>query len=153
MISTEIRHRTKGELVKVAAGPKEVRQLGTPVVVLLSADDSLTRLVNSAVQNPWRFEHHIHFGGPLDFLNADVRLVVLDDQAVGESDRGWLLGQIRRHMERATLLYVTAHHTAENERRARSHGACYYTSKPIHNGELAGVLRAFMEVADRNFSA
>jgi DNA-binding NtrC family response regulator len=153
MISTDFKHRSKGELAKVAAGAKEVRQLGGPVVVLLSADDNLAQLVNSVIESPWHFERLFYLGGSVEFINADVRLVVFDDEAVSEIDRGWLLAQVRRRLERATVLYVTAHHTAENERRARSNGAYYYTSKPIHNGELAGVLRAFMKIANRSLSA
>jgi hypothetical protein len=82
----------------------------------------------------------------LDFLRlADVRLVVIDDEAVSEQDRGWLLGQIRRSLDGATLLYVAGSHSVENERRARGHGALYYTAKPIQSGELTSVLKGFME--------
>jgi CheY-like chemotaxis protein len=133
---------------------KEVIEGRQRVVALLSTDETLARAVGSVVEAPWRLEHRYDIGGLIDFLRLpDVRLVVVDDEAVTEGDRGWLVAQIRRHLEGATLLYVAASHSAENERRARSHGAHYYTSKPIETDDIAGVLKAFMELADRSYTA
>ena len=123
------------------------------VLALLSTDETLANAVGSVVEAPWRLEHRCYLDSLIDFLQLpDVRLVVVDDEAVIEGDRGWLVAQIRRHLEGATLLYVAASHSAENERRARSHGAHYYTSKPIETDDIAGVLKAFMELADRSCS-
>src|SRR5215472_4502323 len=116
-----------------------------PVVALLSNDDSLADIVRSAVEIPWRVERHFYKGEVLDFLQlAGVRLVIVDDEAVSEGDRGWLLGQVRRNLDEATLLYVAGSHNVENERRARGNGAHYYTAKPIQSDELTGVLKGFM---------
>ncbi len=115
------------------------------VVALLSDDDYLARIVGSAVEMPWRLERHSYAGGMIDFLQlTDVRLVIVDDEAVNEGDRSLLLAQVRRNLDEATLLYVAASHSAQNERRARGNGAHYYTAKPIQSDDLASVLKAFM---------
>ncbi|MBV8362840.1 MAG: hypothetical protein JO189_33635 [Deltaproteobacteria bacterium] len=115
------------------------------VVALLSNDDYLTHIVDSSVEMPWRLKHYRYNGDLLEFLQlADVRLVIVDDEAVSEGDRGWLLGQVHRNLNKATLLYVAGCHSAKNERRARSNGAHYYTVKPIESDELRGVLKGFM---------
>jgi DNA-binding response OmpR family regulator len=112
---------------------------------LLSNDDDLAKIVYSATKVPWRMERYFYTDGVLDFLQlVGVRLVVIDDEQVSESDRSWLLGQVRRNLDDATLLYVAGSHSAENERRARRNGANYYTAKPLENDELAGVLKGFM---------
>jgi DNA-binding response OmpR family regulator len=116
-----------------------------PIVALLSNDDDLANIVASATETPWRLERHSYAGGLVDFLRlVGVRLVILDDELVGESDRSWLLAQLRRNLGDATLLYVASSHSLENERRARGQGAHYYTSKPIQGDQLAVVLRGFM---------
>lgn len=116
-----------------------------PVVALLSNDDDLARIVASAVEIPWRFQRHFYTGGLLDFLQiAGVRLVIVDDELVSQSDRSWLLAQVRRNLANADLLYVAGTHSIENERRARGNGAQYYTAKPIDAGELIEVLKGFM---------
>jgi DNA-binding response OmpR family regulator len=115
------------------------------VVALLSNDDHLAHIVSSAVEMPWRLERHFYNGEVLDFLQlADVRLVIVDDEAVSDGDRGWLLRQVRRNLDEATLLYVAGSHSVENERRARGNGAHYYTAKPIQRDELRAVLKGFM---------
>jgi DNA-binding NtrC family response regulator len=116
------------------------------VVALFSADDALSKVVQSAIEAPWRLERCIYGDGLIAFLRlSDVRLAIIDDQSVAERERGWLLAQVRKHLPKATLLYIAAAYTAENERRARGNGACYYTAKPIHHDHLANVLKAFLE--------
>jgi len=120
------------------------------VVALLSDDDELARIIASAVELPWRVERHFYTGGLFDFLQiAGVRLVIVDDELVRESDRSWLLAQVRRNLGDADLLYVAGSHSLENERRARSKGAHYYTAKPIQTDELTGVLKGFMNRANK----
>jgi DNA-binding response OmpR family regulator len=121
-----------------------------PILALLSHDDNLAQIVDSAIEMPWRLERRIYNDRMLDFLElSGVRLVILDDEEVHEGDRGWLLVQIRRHLDDATLLYVAGNHSAENERRARGNGAHYYTAKPLHSHELTGVLKGFMNRINR----
>ena len=81
------------------------------------------------------------------FSEPNVRLVILDDQLVQENDRGWLLGQIRKDFSGCSLLYVTNHHSEHNEKRARTSGVHYYTSKPISDGQFARVLQSFLQNA------
>lgn len=124
------------------------------VVALLSSDDDLARLVASAVEIPWRLERHSYAGGVLDFLQiARVRLIIVDDELVSENDRSWLLAQVRRNLGDADLLYVAGSHSPENERRARSKGAQYYTAKPIETDEFTHVLRGFIDRVNQNLGA
>jgi hypothetical protein len=121
-----------------------------PIVALLSNDDNLARIVYSTVEVPWRLERHFYNRAVLEFMHpADVRLVIVDDESVRDAERGWLLAQIRRNLNDATLLYVAGSFGLENERRARGNGAHYYTAKPIDRDEFAGALRGFMNCANR----
>ncbi len=117
-----------------------------PTLLLLSADKSLVDLVNAVSGPDWKVSHHLNAhdrGDPLDHPN--LKLVLLDDSAVEESERGWLLGQIRRHVPEASLLYITVQHSQENERRARANGALYYIAKPIQAPLFTQVLKAFLK--------
>src|SRR5215471_3937349 len=123
----------------------ETVHINDPIVALLSNDDKLAEIVSSAVELPWHLERRFYTADMTEFLRlTGVRLVIVDDEAVSEGDRGWLLGKVRRNLDEATLLYVAGNHSAENERRARGNGAHYYTAKPIHCDELTAVLRGFM---------
>jgi DNA-binding response OmpR family regulator len=116
------------------------------VVALLSNDDKLAHIIDATIEAPWRLERHFYTGEMLDFLGlVGVRLVIVDDEPITEADRGWLLGQVRRNLDEAILLYVAGAHSVENERRARSNGAHYYTAKPIQADELKMVLKGFMD--------
>ena len=126
----------------------EVKSRGQrpPTLLLLSADKSLVDLVRTASGPDWNVSHHLNAhdrDDPLDRPN--VKLVLLDDSAVEESERGWLLGQIRRRVPEALLLYVTVQHSEENERRARANGALYYIAKPLQAPLFTQVLKAFLK--------
>jgi hypothetical protein len=61
------------------------------VIALLSNDGGLADVISAAVELPWRLERHFYRGELLEFLRtADVQLVIVDDEAVNEADRGWL---------------------------------------------------------------
>jgi CheY-like chemotaxis protein len=79
------------------------------------------------------------------FAQPNVKLVILDDQAVAESDRGRMLEQIRRRLPGAPLIYVAASQSEANEKRARASGAQYYVSKPLSAERFGQVLRSFLE--------
>ena len=106
-------------------------------------------LVEGIVKNPWKLLRHAPDGylSLRIFSEPNVRLVILDDQLVQENDRGWLLGQIRKDFSGCSLLYVTNHHSEHNEKRARTSGVHYYTSKPISDGQFARVLQSFLQNA------
>jgi DNA-binding response OmpR family regulator len=124
---------------------KEVRL--APSVLLLSDDGSLASLVRAIVKQPWKLVVH----STDKYLNREVsaqpnvRLVILDDQAVEENDRGWMLAQIRKHFSGISLLYVAASQSDTNEKRARTNGAHYYVSKPLSVEGFGHVLRSFMQ--------
>jgi DNA-binding response OmpR family regulator len=128
--------------------------LNSRIIALLSDDDNLAHIVYSTVEIPWRLERHFYNRSALEFLYpAEVGLVIVDDEAVSEGDRGWLLAQLRRVLHDATLLYVTGSPGANNERRARGNGAHYYTAKPVDRDEFVSVLKGFMSRANRNFQS
>jgi hypothetical protein len=79
------------------------------------------------------------------FSHPNVRLAILDDQAVVEDERGWLLAQIRRHFSGTSLLYIAGTQSDGNEKRARINGAHYYASKPLSLEQFGYVLRSFLQ--------
>src|ERR1022692_2773936 len=97
----------------------------SPTVLLLSDDEALAKLVLGIVKRPWKLVRHAadKYVGREVFAQPNVRLVILDDQAVEENDRGWLLEQIRKHFSGPPLLYVAGGQSDANEKRARSKGA------------------------------
>jgi DNA-binding NtrC family response regulator len=76
---------------------------------------------------------------------AECAAVVLDDQAVEESDRDGLLAQFGRYYPGTALLYVAGSHGDDNERRARKNGAHYYVSKPLSLQRFSHVLQSFLQ--------
>jgi len=118
-----------------------------PLLILLTADCGIVKLASAVAHTPWRLEYRSDAVGFADLIRgaADSGLVVLDDEAISDSDRGWMLAQVRRNLPDAMVLYVAGEHTSENEKRARAGGASFYTSKPIQPERLASVLRSFMD--------
>ncbi len=127
-------------------GSEEIRL--SPTLLLLSDDETLAELVSGIVKRPWKLvrqDADRHMSRKL-FTQPNVRLVILDDQAVEESDRNWLLAQVRKHFAGASLLYVAGSQSDANERRARTNGAHYYASKPLSLERFSRVLRSFLQV-------
>jgi DNA-binding response OmpR family regulator len=129
----------------VKADTKVTRR--APTLLLLSDDEALADLVRRIVARPWVLVHHstqtyLRRDG---FPQQNVRLVILDDQAVEETDRGWMLAQIRKRFSGTPLLYVAASQSDDNERRARSNGAHYYISKPVSADPFRHVLKSFLQ--------
>ena len=116
-------------------------------VLLLSDDEALAKLVAAIVKPPWKLVRHggDKFVGREVFAQPNVRLVILDDQAVEEGDRGWLLTQIHKHFSSPSLLYVAASQSDANEKRARTNGAHYYVSKPLSSEQFGHVLQSFLQ--------
>ena len=119
----------------------------SPSVLLLSDDEVLANFVLGIVKRPWKLVRHgaDKYGSREVFTQPNVRLVILDDQAVEESDRGWLLAQIRKHFSGTSLLYVAGSQSDDNEKRARTNGAHYYSSKPLSLERFGYVLRSFLQ--------
>jgi CheY-like chemotaxis protein len=118
-----------------------------PRLLLLSVDGELTDLVRRVIKRPWKLARH----GADKFMTSEVlalpnvRLAILDDQAVEENDRGRLLEQIRERFPGNSLLYVAGSQSDANERRARSNGAHYYVSKPLSLERFGQVLESFLK--------
>jgi len=120
----------------------------SPTLLLLSDDEALSELVRGIAKGPWKLVRQAadgHMSREV-FAQPNVRLVVLDDQAVEENDRGWLLAQIRKHFSGNSLLYIAGSQSDANEKRARTNGAHYYISKPLSFERLRYVLQSFLQV-------
>jgi DNA-binding response OmpR family regulator len=116
-------------------------------VLLLSDDEALIDAVRQTVGRPWKLvcQGAHRYVSHRAFTQPNVRLLILDDQAVDESDRSWLLAQIRKHFSGTSLLYVAASQSDGNEKRARINGAHYYASKPLSLERFGYVLRSFLQ--------
>lgn len=118
-----------------------------PTLLLLSDDEALAEFVLGVVKPPWRLIHQDGAGAPMSdgsFALPNVRIVILDDQAVEENDRGWLLTRIHKRIPDASLLYIARNQSDANEKRARSNGAHYYASKPLSFERFGYVLQSFL---------
>jgi len=119
----------------------------SPTVLLLSDDEALAKLVVAIVKPPWKLVRHAadKYVSREVFAQPNVQLVILDDQAVEEGDRGWLLAQIHKHFSGPSLLYVAGSQSDANEKRARTNGAHYYVSKPLAPERFGHVLQSFLQ--------
>ena len=124
---------------------KEVRLI--PRALLLSDDEELVEFVRRVVKRPWRLvrQRADKFMTREVLAQPNLRLAILDDQAVDENDRGRLLTQIRKHFSGVPLLYVAASPNDGNEKRARANGAHYYVSKPLSFDRFGQVLESFLQ--------
>ena len=120
--------------------PNPVQRIG----LVFSADEWLVDLVNHGLGPSWLVEQC------REPSNAHVRLarqgtgiVVVDDAAIEETTLGWLLDQAHKLAPHALVAYVASSHSAEVERRARSHRVQYYVAKPVDPERIVAVLRAF----------
>ncbi len=123
---------------------KEARLI--PRALLLSDDEELVDFVRRIVKHPWRLvrQRADKFMTREVLAQPNLRLAILDDQAVDENDRGRLLTQIRRHFSGVPLLYVANIADDGNEKRARANGAHYYVSKPLSFDRFGQVLESFL---------
>jgi len=126
----------------------ESRHIPAPTLVLFSADKELTALVRKTVKAPWKVELCEDPAIGREVLSRpSVRLVIVDDGAVDEEARGWLLDRIRKFVPQALLIYIASAHTEADERRARGYSAQYYTAKPLDIDRTARVIESFIRTA------
>jgi DNA-binding response OmpR family regulator len=119
-----------------------------PTLVLFSGDKELTALVRKSVKAPWKIELCEDPAIGREALSRpSVRLVIVDDGAVDEEARGWLLDRIRKFVPQALLIYIASTHSEADERRARGYSAQYYTAKPLDLGRTARVIESFVRAA------
>ena len=97
---------------------KDVRLM--PSALLLSDDEELVDFVRRVVKRPWRLvrQRADKFMTREVLAQPNLRLAILDDEAVDEIDRGRLLAQIRKHFSGVPLLYVAGSPKDDNEKRA-----------------------------------
>ena len=123
-------------------------RLPAPTLVLFSSDRELVELVRNTVKAPWKIEVCEDPAiGREAFSRPSVRLVIVDDGAVDEEARGWLLDRIRKFVPHALLIYIASRHTEADERRARGYSAQYYTAKPLDADRTARVIESFVRTA------
>jgi hypothetical protein len=70
--------------------------------------------------------------------------VVIDDAAIEDLTRGWLLDKVHRWAPDALVAYIASAHAPEVERRVRSLGVHYYLSRPVDRERTLRVLRSFV---------
>ena len=144
---TFFRERHTARMAKMIQGESETSEESPSLTVLLLSDDeALTDFVVPIVKRPWKLVRRgAGYMSREIFTQPSVRLVILDDQAVEENDRGWLLAQIGRHFSGTSLLYVAGSQSDGNEKRARANGAQYYASKPLSPERFGHVLQSFLQ--------
>jgi DNA-binding response OmpR family regulator len=148
MAATRRDRGTRGAGVQVLAPNAEARPELAPTLVLFSADKELTALVKKTVTAPWKVESCEDPAiGREALARPTVRLVIVDDGAVDEEARGWLLDRIRKFVPHALLIYIASSHTEADERRARGYSAQYYTAKPLDLDRTARVIESFVRAA------
>jgi DNA-binding NarL/FixJ family response regulator len=113
-----------------------------PSVLVISHNRSLIRLVQKTTGG--NFEVVVRNGSTLDrdlLSRAKPKLVVFDDAAAEQSERVWMLRQIKRFAPDANVVYVAAEHTPELERHVRAVGVAYYGS--FDRGQLYALAEKF----------
>jgi DNA-binding NtrC family response regulator len=113
-------------------------------IAVFSRDQSVVKMIAECVGDSWIIEK---FADPQDarafLLKPSLKIVVIDDEAIEESTRGWLLDQVQKRAPHALVAYIAATHSPENERRARAYRVQYYTSKPMDAERTRRVLHSF----------
>jgi DNA-binding NtrC family response regulator len=117
-------------------------------IVVFSRDESIVKLIAEGMGDSWLMQT---FADPNEarasLLKPGVRIVVIDDEAIDESTRGWLLDQVRKWAPQALVVYIAATHSDQTERRTRTYRVQYYTSKPIDRERTLRVLHSFERAA------
>ena len=128
--------------------PAETAAEGPRAIAVFSRDESVVKVVAEGMSDSWVMENFTDPRDGHDFLlKPHVRIVVIDDEAIEESTRGWLLEQVRKHALHALVAYIAAIHSPETERRARAFSVQYYTSKPMDRERTLKVLHSFEHAA------
>lgn len=114
-------------------------------MVVFSGDQDVLGLAEKALPDSWKLERVSNMLTSREVLSRpNVQLVMVDDESVPEDSKGWLLDHIHRFAPRALLMYVTASHSPDEEKRARAYAAQYYTAKPLDPDRTLRVLQSFL---------
>ena len=123
-----------------------VPNLSAPSTILVfSRDASLLDLTSRAAGDGWKVERCDDVSKCQESLvRPQVRLVIVDDEAIEDRMRGWLLERVRTCAPQAPFVYVAGAHSDATEKRARAYATGYYTSKPVEAEPLLRVLGSFI---------
>lgn len=117
-------------------------------IVVFSRDDSIVKLIGECISDSWVVEKFCDAHEARAVLGRPgVGIVVIDDEAVEEATRGWLLEQVRKRAPHALVVYIAGNHSPDTERRARAYRVQYYTSKPMDRETTRKVLHSFERAA------
>jgi AmiR/NasT family two-component response regulator len=123
-----------------------MRHGAVPTTVVFSRDETIIALIVEGLSDSWRTERYAEASEARSHLKkAGVEIVIIDDDAIEETIRGWVLDQTQRWAARALVAYIAANHSPEVERWVRSHRVQYYLSKPVDREEVIRVLRSFAQ--------
>ncbi len=113
--------------------------------VVFSQDDAIFTLIADGLGNGWRLDRCAEAGrARASLVQAGVGIVVIDDGAIEEGTRGWLLDQVRKWAPNALVVYIASNHSPEIERQARAHSVQYYASQPIDRERTVRILHSFV---------
>ena len=114
--------------------------------VVFSRDETIFALIVEGLSGKWRTLRCVEANDARLYLReAGVEIVVVDEDAIEETSRGWLLGQAQRWAPRALVAYIAATHSSEVERWVRSRRVQYYLSRPVDRELAIRVLRSFAQ--------
>ena len=116
--------------------------------VVFSQDETIFGLIVDGLSDAWDTLRCVESSDARLYLKkTGVQIVVIDDDAIEEINRGWLLGQAQRWAPRARVAYIAANHSSEVERWVRSRRVQYYLSRPVDRERALRVLRSFAQAA------
>jgi hypothetical protein len=101
--------------------------------LVFSRDPEVVDLVRRSCPRAWCVEVCETWGTVLAAMpkRQSVRIVLFDDEAVGEDERRARIEEIHVRFSEAFVIYVAGTHTQATERSARMGGVVCYTSKPL----------------------
>ena len=135
-------------LERAARSDFPVRKEPARTAVVFSRDETIFDLIVYGLSDTWRTLRCMEASDARIYLRrTGVKIVVVDDDAIEETNRGWLLGQAQRWAPRALVAYIAANHSSEVERRVRSRGVQYYLSRPVERELAIRVLRSLAQAA------
>lgn len=123
-----------------------VRKKPARTAVVFSRDDKILALIVDGLSDAWRTLRCVEASDARLYLRkTGVEIVIVDDDAIEQTNRGWLLDQARRWAPRALVAYIAANHSSEVERWVRSHRVQFYLSRPVDRELAIRVLRSFAQ--------
>jgi hypothetical protein len=150
---SESRETGRRKPTSTAALASRADSAGTAVekrraIAVFSRDEAVVNMIAEALGDSWVM---VNFTNPQEahaaLLKPGIAIVVIDDEALEESSRGWLLEQVRKWAPHALVAYIAAIHNQATERRARTYRVQYYTSKPMDRERTTRVLHSFERAA------